>query len=281
MSQYTIRPMSRPDLDLAVEWAAEEGWNPGLDDAGCFYAADPSGFLMGFIGTEPVASISAVKYGDSFGFVGFYIVKKEHRGKGYGIQLWNAAMNTLLGRTVGLDGVVDQQGAYRKSGFAFAYNNIRYEGVGGGVLPQNMDIVPLNSVPIDEIVAYDAPFFPAERRLFLDGWIRQRHAVALGLRRHGRLSGYGVMRPCRTGWKIGPLFADSPTDSEELFSAFKAHAPQGDPIYLDIPETNQSALDLVKLHEMRKVFETARMYRGPVPNLPVERIYGVTTFELG
>ena len=29
------------------------------------------------------------------------------------------------------------------------------------------------------------------------------------------------------------------------------------------------------------VFETARMYRGPAPALPLERIFGITTFELG
>ncbi len=29
------------------------------------------------------------------------------------------------------------------------------------------------------------------------------------------------------------------------------------------------------------VFETARMYTGPIPPLRLERIFGVTTFELG
>jgi hypothetical protein len=29
------------------------------------------------------------------------------------------------------------------------------------------------------------------------------------------------------------------------------------------------------------VFETARMYRGPEPTLPLDRIYGITTYALG
>jgi hypothetical protein len=29
------------------------------------------------------------------------------------------------------------------------------------------------------------------------------------------------------------------------------------------------------------VFETARMYTGPVPAVALERVFGVTTFELG
>ena len=32
---------------------------------------------------------------------------------------------------------------------------------------------------------------------------------------------------------------------------------------------------------MAPAFETARMYTGAVPAIPVARVYGVTTFELG
>ena len=44
--------MSRQELDLAVDWAAAEGWNPGLHDANCFYAIDPNGFLIGLLETN-------------------------------------------------------------------------------------------------------------------------------------------------------------------------------------------------------------------------------------
>ena len=123
-SSYTIRVMTRQEVDIVIDWAAAEGWNTGLYDADCFYAADPNGFLIGLLGDKPVATVSVVKYGDSFGFLGFYIVKPEHRGKGYGIQIWNAGLTYLSGRTIGLDGVVSQQSNYKKSGFTLAYRNI-------------------------------------------------------------------------------------------------------------------------------------------------------------
>ena len=40
-----VRKMAEADLALALEWAAAGGWNPGLHDANCFYAADPEGFF--------------------------------------------------------------------------------------------------------------------------------------------------------------------------------------------------------------------------------------------
>lgn len=52
-------------------------------------------------------------------------------------------------------------------------------------------------------------------------------------------------------------------------------------LYLDIPEVNSFALELVKRHNMKVVFNTARMYKGAAPELPVEKIFGITTFELG
>jgi len=280
-SGYTIRAMTRKEMGIAMDWAAAEGWNPGLDDADCLYATDPGGFLIGLLGDEPVATISTVKYGKSFGFLGFYIVKPEHRGKGYGIQIWNAGLAYLAGRTIGLDGVVAQQGNYRKSGFALAYRNIRYQGTGGGSFPPGSGVVNLSVLPFDEINAYDKPFFPDDRMQFLRCWINQVRGAALGILRNQKLAGYGVVRACRSGYKLGPLFADSPQLAELLFAELKARVPDGAAIYLDTPEVNAAAVDLAKRHGMTAAFETARMYRGECPDLPLRRLFGVTTFELG
>ena len=152
---YRIRAMNRKEVDLAIEWAAMEGWNPGINDGDCFYAADPNGFLIGLLDDEPISVISAVRYEEPFGFLGFYIVKPEYRGKGYGIQIWNAGLEYLKGRNVGLDGVVAQQDNYKKSGFELAYRNIRYEGQGGGNFPENSGIVKLSRLPVDIIESYD------------------------------------------------------------------------------------------------------------------------------
>ena len=279
--RYTIRTMTRTEVDTAVEWAAAEGWNPGLSDADSFYSADPGGFLVGLLGDQPVATISAVKYGHNFGFIGFYIVRPEHRGNGYGIQIWNAGLARLAGRTIGLDGVISQQDNYKKSAFSFAYRNIRYQGNGGGRFTAGQGIVPLSTLPFGEVCAYDKPFFPDDRMQFLQSWIGQPQSTALGILRNDRLAGYGVLRVCRSGYKVGPLFADSPEFAEDLFLALKAHAPEGAPIYLDLPEMNLAAVHLAIRHKMTAVFETARMYVGKSPDLPMKRLFGVTTFELG
>ncbi len=276
-----IRTMNREEMDIAVEWAAREGWNPGLHDAESFYAADPGGFLIGELGGKPVASISVVKYGNAFGFLGFYIVKPEHRGKGYGLRIWEAGIERLKGLNTGLDGVVDQQHNYQKSGYELAYRNIRQEGKAVGEMPRDPHLIELDELPFEQVENYDREFFPAPRSAFLRAWLNQPGRVALAMVENGELRGYGMARPCRSGYKIGPLFADGAERAEVLYRGLSARLPEGAPLYLDTPEPNQAAVDLAKRHGMSPVFETARMYTGPIPDLPLERLYGVTSFELG
>ena len=278
---YTIRTMTRKEVNLAVEWAAQEGWNPGLHDADCYFTADPNGFLIGLLDDEPIATISAINYSASFGFIGFYIVKPEYRGKGYGLHIWNVGLQYLAGRNIGLDGVVAQQDNYKKSGFKLAYRNIRYQGTGGGPAPQNKNIVALATLPFDAVAQYDHPFFPADRAQFTQAWIKQPDCHALGIMDKGNLAGYGVIRPCRTGYKIGPLFADTPELVEALFLALKSKVQATEPIFIDTPEGNQAAVALAERHDMQVAFETARMYTGDLPKLPISCLFGVTSFEIG
>jgi len=278
---YTIKTMDRKEIDIAVEWAAKEGWNPGLHDADCYYSADPNGFLIGLLGDEPIATISVVKYGESFGFLGFYIVKPEYRGKGYGIQIWTAGLKYLEGRNIGLDGVVAQQDNYKKSGFKLAYRNIRYEGIGGGNRHQSSEIVRLSALPFETTDSYDRPFFPAKRSQFIKSWINQADSHAIGTMQNGKLAGYGVIRQCRSGYKIGPLFEENPELAESLFLALKSKVEPSEPVYLDIPEVNQDAVALAERYNMTVSFETARMYAGEVPDMPLNRLFGVTSFEIG
>jgi hypothetical protein len=276
-----IDTMSAAEVAFAIDLAASEGWNPGLDDAAAFYAADPGGFLIGRLGGRPIGCISAVAYEAHFGFIGLYIVVPEHRGQGHGIALWRAGMVRLAGRNVGLDGVLAQQDNYRRSGFRMAYSNLRFERRGALPTPSMDGIVALSSVPFATLAAYDRGVFPARRDAFLRYWIAQPQSAALAFVSDGALRGYGVIRRCGTGWKIGPLFTDAPEIAERLYLALCRDAPAADPVYLDVPEVNADGVDLARKYAMIKVFGTARMYTGELPAIAVDRTYGVTTFELG
>jgi len=275
---FAVRRMTRPELDIMIDWAALEGWNPGLRDAGCFHAADPGGFFVGLLDGEPVTAISAVSYGGAFGFLGCYLCVPEHRGKGHGIATWDAALQSMSVPTIGLDGVIEQQPNYRKSGFVLAHRNIRFGGKPAAAAA-DPGVRPLGAGDMPAVRLMDLACFGFERPAFLEAWLNAEGHSALGCFSGSRLDGFAVVRPCRDGAKIGPLFANSYEVAERLFDA--AAATASGPVFLDVPEGNGAASDLAERKDLARVFETARMYLGPAPELPLQRIFGITTFELG
>ncbi|OCP01392.1 MULTISPECIES: GNAT family N-acetyltransferase [unclassified Ensifer] len=279
--QHQIRHASRAELDLMIEWAAQEGWNPGLGDAAPFWAADSEGYWIAEAEDGPAGAISLVRYDESYAFLGFYITRPDLRGKGIGTKLWQQVLPSAEGRIVGLDGVVAQRENYRRSGFAYAHANIRYGGMIDVVEPPGTDLLEVAPVHMPLLLEYDRRFVPARRDAFLREWLKVsdgRRSVLL--LRDGAVVAYGTIRACRSGFKIGPLFSDTETGADLVFRKL-ASAASGSEIYLDIPEPNASARALCDRYNLKPVFETARMYRGPDPGLPLARVYGITTFELG
>lgn len=283
-SDAAIRRMTQTELRTLVDWAAEEGWNPGLYDAEIFWETDPEGFVAAESAGELVGGGSIVSYEGRFGFMGFFIIRPDHRGKGLGRRLWLHRRDLLLSRlrapaTIGMDGVFAMQYFYARGGFAFCNRDLRFEGTGVASSPEDV-LVELRDIPFAELSRYDTAHFPAPRARFLRAWVSQPGSRGLAAVVGGVVRGYGVIRSCRRGLKIGPLFAADPEIADALFRGLLDFGP-GQPVFLDVPESNSHAMKLVERHGLREVFGCARMYYGPAPALPHEEIYGVTTFELG
>ncbi|GAA5445099.1 hypothetical protein Misp06_03292 [Microbulbifer sp. NBRC 101763] len=287
MSQeLTIRPMTRGEVDLLVDWAAEEGWNPGLNDAEIFWNTDPEAFVAALKDKELIGGGAITSYDGRYGFMGFFIVRPEFRHRGYGNYLWHIRRDKMLARlcpgsTVGLDGVFDMQSYYAKGGFSFSHRNLRFVcRPSSRVKTLEGNVVPLCQVPFDHLNQYDRACFPACRGKFLQGWIAQPEALSLGYLKDSRLEGYGVMRRCRKGFKIGPLFANDRQVAKSLCDQLLVHAA-GEEVFLDVPENNPAAMALARAYGMEEIFGCARMYLGPKPKIMHNRVFGVTTFELG
>lgn len=275
-----MRTLKLAEVAELVDWAADEGWNPGLDDAPAFHAADPAGFFGAFVEQRMVAGISAIAYGTDFGFIGLYICRADSRGKGYGKAVWDAGMAYLAGRTIGLDGVPQQQQNYASMGFRSVYETCRWSGRPAlPALGPSGTIVAAGPDLLASLHAFDRRFFPAERRAFLSKWLAPPR-IARVLIRDGNVCGYGVARRCREGYKIGPLFAVDTSGATELLASLAQSCGPG-LIQLDVPETARSFATVLDRAGMQKGFVTARMYRGAVPSIALDGVFAVTTLELG
>jgi hypothetical protein len=235
-----------------------------------------------------LAVVSATRYSDQFAFIGFFIVTPSRRGQGLGRQIWDAAMKRVedVG-VVGLDGVLEQVPRYEAAGFVVAHHTTRHGGTVTIDAPSDprLKVVGDGSPLVDKIVGYDSACFPAPRAAFVRFWVAASHTVALVDDETGALLAWGTIRACRSGWKIGPLFAETAAGADLVFTSLAAHAGPAAEVFLDTPLPNDAAVALATSHGLSPTFTCARMYRctaqQEAPSLPLSRTFGLTSFELG
>ncbi|MGB2500912.1 MAG: GNAT family N-acetyltransferase [Mariniblastus sp.] len=281
-----IRQMSQSEQQQLIQWAALEGWNPGIHDAELFWNLDPAGFMAIEVADKLVGGGAVIRHNSMFGFMGLFIVEKQFRGQKLGSQLWEARKETLQSRlesgaTIGLDGVDEMVPFYERGGFRQFTRHRRFEFTSTDTAPDlDPGLTQLSNIDFQDIEDMDAVCFPGSRRDFLKSWIEQDDAIGLGLVEKDRLRGYGLMRPCLSGWKVGPLIADEIETANRLWTGFSKHG-QGKSIFIDSPDNNPSAIHLCKSFSMTEVFGCQRMYCGQPPELDHSRIFGITTLEVG
>ncbi len=282
--KFIFKKLDKSGLETLVKWADDEGWNPGPNDAGVYWQTDPEGYYGYFLNDELIAGGSLVSYNGEFGFMGFFIVKTEYRGKGIGRKLWYERRNKLLerlkeGATIGMDGVVDMQPFYNKGGFEIAFRDERYEFEAKSYNTDGrIKLAEINDYK--DIVKYDAKYFDYPRPQFLIPWMDVKTTNTYKYTENAEIKGFVTVRKANKGYKICPLFAENEIIAEELFKK-AMDSVKGNLIYLDIPVINEKAVKLVKKFNGNYVFECARMYYGEPPKVDISKIFGITTFELG
>lgn len=277
MSQPVYRTATRREVAQMLDWAAEEGWNPGLDDAAAFHAADPEGFFLAEVDGTAAAAISVVNHSADFAFLGLYLCRPEHRGRGIGYALWQHALQHAGARTVGLDGVPAQQANYARSGFVLAGRTLRLTGRLPAV-PRALPCAGLEDLPALE--ALDTQAGGVRRPRFLRAWLtpdETRKSVIL--RREANIEGFATARLCREGCKIGPIIAPDAEAAWHL--AQQAAAAIGTrEAMIDVPESAATVANRLCAAGFSESFSTARMYLGAAP-VAGANLQAVATLELG
>ncbi|MBU0726450.1 MAG: GNAT family N-acetyltransferase [Alphaproteobacteria bacterium] len=275
----TIRTMTPAELDSVIDWAAGEGWNPGLEDAAAFLVADPGGFFVSLQDGVPIAAISVVNHSPDFAFLGLYICRPEWRGKGLGLALWDHALLHAGSRVIGLDGVAAQQANYAKSGFVRSGATRRLEGRIGQ--EGSADIRPMTSADLPALLALDERANGYTRPAFLVVWLQEmKTRQTLVLEAPGGPVGFATIRLCRSGAKIGPIVAPDAAAALRLIRAAAGLFPDCGAIIVDVPDSNTALSGMLEAAGMVETFATARMYKGtPPPGSAL--LHAPATLELG
>ena len=282
--------------------SAAVGFRPGALDHLSFFAVDPTGFFVGELDGKVISSVSAVKYSDNYACFGHYNVDKLYRGKGYGFATYKAALVTLSKRCNFAGYVVEDRVSLYESryGFKSAWKSQRASVVSSQAssvlsgLPKlpGITINPVSESQFSDLLVYDTSVHVHMRSAFIKKWLFAPNCYSYAATNdNGSIVGYAVVRMAlipEDGWKIGPVFADNTNIARMLYKAVFNKVACTDPtgrITIDVPFgglPNPDALCIMNELSARQECASTLMYSNRIPsNLPLHKVFGVTTLELG
>ena len=295
--QFKIRQITTEEEfeNVIVNWMVEDGWRPGIKDAECFLACDPSAAFAGELNGKPIACATMTKYSDRFSFGGCYIVSKERRGKRYGGMLYDAVMASVIpSRSIAIAGLLHLEELYKRKGFRSQFYGARFDlhpPTAITRLSEKSERCPVNIKSIEDVdlqalFKYDAEVFGVERHAFLTKWFRipGKHG-RVAISSEGSIVGYTVARPLFVkgeGYKIGPLFANSEPIAEKLLKAVLEELLQEEPVpVVCIDALTKKAKEMGEKLQGKKSLEIVYMVMYDLPDACFDKWFGMTTLELG
>ena len=295
--QFKVRLIKtvREFESIVISAMVKEGWGPGLQDAECFMACDPTAAFVGELNGKPIGCITVAKYGDNFAFPGCYIMNKEYRGKKYGKEIYEVAYARWQSfPSIGTIAGLQQEKMNQRYGFrslfygAFFVFNIP---VTIACLSETSKGSPvkikcIEEVNLESLFMYDTTVFGFERHAFLSKWIRVTDSYArVAIDSQGSIVGYTVARPTfiKASYKIGPLYADSDAIAEKLmkavFEELFRHEKPSPVVCIDAPTERGTTL-CERLGGERSL-ELVYMVMNDIPDARFDKWFGCTTVQFG
>jgi GNAT superfamily N-acetyltransferase len=281
-----IRPLTRAELDVVLAWGDADA-APDPHDATALWEADPSGLWGVDVDGVLVAAASELAHQGQLGRIGFVVVRPEMRKRGIGQLTIQFLVDDLLSRlapgaAIILDATLEITDHAERLGFVSSGTLSRMQGTAevGRRGPHTGEIRALTAVPFELVVGLDTLHTGVLRESLMRTWISPPGGLGLGVYERGELLGMGVARRSRTGLAIGPLYASEPDVAQDLFSALTSpHA--GAAITLDVPMANPVAVAFATGNGLAPVATRTTMGFGDLPVLPIDTVYGTTSYELG
>ena len=296
--QFKIRLVqTEKDFEsIVINALVKKGWGPGLQDAECFMASDPTAGFVGELNGKPIGCMTVAKYGDNYAFGGSYIVSKEFRGKGYGKKVYDAGFASVKHfPSIAVVSDLKMKEINKRNGFrslfygAFFIFNIPTSIAcfsETSITSPSVKIKRIEEVNKQSLFWYDTTVFGFERHAFLSKWLSLAGSHArVAIDSEGSIVGYTVARVTfiKGSYKIGPLFADSEAVAEMLLKAvFEELLRQVDPapvVCIDAP--TEKATKLCERLQGKRPLELVYMVMNDLPGACFDKWFGYTTVQLG
>ena len=263
MGEPRVRRLVDADIERALELTDLESWGYTRADFERLLALSPDGCFAAEEAGRVVGVLSTTAY-DGLAFLGAVIVSPEARGQGVGRVLMQAALLHLASMgvaTVRLNAYRNVIPFYEKLGFRREYDVVRWR---ANVSPRRAGTVAKASRDdLEDLAAFDAPFFGAPRRALLARLLDETPSTFLVAREGPRILGYIVGSAYDDACEVGPWVAapGRPDVARELFDGLVDVVGRRE-YALSGPATNPDLVGFVQEAGFTEVFRTLRMGWG-------------------
>jgi GNAT superfamily N-acetyltransferase len=258
-----VRPMTVADLPLGMRLKAQAGWNQAEADWRRCFRMQPDGCFVAELDRKPVGTTVAILF-YPVAWVAMVLVDEAARGRGVGTALMRHALGFLDGygvRSVRLDATALGRPVYEKLGFVAEYTLTRYQGVLRPTDEDGPGVEPVDVEQMLQVTRLDLDATRIKRSTLLMRLHEEMSDAFRMVRRGGELLGFLASRPGTNATQLGPLVArDEPAGRALLADAARRFT--GQPVFLDVPLTNEPARRAAEALGLTAQRELLRMGRG-------------------
>jgi ribosomal protein S18 acetylase RimI-like enzyme len=285
--ELKLRPFTPADIPVATQLKNIAGWNQTESDWRGYLEFEPDGCFVAEAGGQPAGTATAISYGDRFGWIGMVLVHPDFRRFGIGTALLRHTIDYLQRRgtrCVKLDATPMGKKVYVPMGFREEYDLTRYEGVAPAtdvIRGGDARVRTLGAGEWDEVVAFDAPVFGAERARVLRSLSRRNPDLCFVARGPAGVTGYLIAREGQNAVQLGPWVAREPATAEGLLRAFLQRV-KGRRVFVDVPQPNAPARDLMEKlgFTVQRGFTRMHLGENRHPGIPAQ-VFGTSGAEKG
>jgi ribosomal protein S18 acetylase RimI-like enzyme len=282
MEHLSIRLFKDKDIDFAYKLDEMEQWDDTRNDIKRMLNYEPYGCFIAEIKSKPVGHVFSISYG-RLGWIGLLIVKSEYRRRDIGTLLTRRAMDYLLSckvETIKLEAASSIADLYRRMGFADEYDSLRFMGASRKITSLSSYCVNyLKREGMTQLAEFDAEYFGANRARVLNRLYQDNPRFCFVSRKGSKIVGYIMFRKTKSGYKIGPWICnpENPQAARELLMECMEAIGHNAKLYVGVPATNETAVEILEDFDFRQYSKSVRMYFGE--KLETERADGV--FAIG
>lgn len=260
----TFRTMRRDDISAGLSLCRTAGWNQlsrdwqvflSLSPDDCRVAVDDSGKVVG--------TVTTVRYGDHFSWIGMVLVDPSSRRQGIGMKLLKESLSILNDeKTVKLDATPAGREVYLQLDFKDEYYLSRMHC--SSVTPiksTGRQVRHCEQSDLFEIFKFDHKVFGANRDRLL-GWTwKGAPELSFVFERPGEIMGYCFGRYGQNFTHIGPVVAHEESMARELVAAVLKKIP-GKPVIIDAPHHSTEWLNWLQQNGFTEQRPFMRMFIG-------------------